>query len=197
MNLDELIKIISGKIILEINLSGIKNHDIKIKQIEIDSRKITPGDVFIAIKGNNFDGHDFIDQAINNGAVCCIVSNKINLSDYEKFNCQIILVEDTIISFGKIAKYIISNFNFPVIAITGSCGKTTTKEILAAILKTKGKVLYSDKSYNNNIGVPLTALKGLNNQDYVAAIFEIGTNHIGEIEYLSEIVRPDIAILAA
>ena len=76
MNLDELIKIISGKIILEINLSGIKNHDIKIKQIEIDSRKITPGDVFIAIKGNNFDGHDFIDQAINNGAVCCIVSNK-------------------------------------------------------------------------------------------------------------------------
>jgi len=194
MNLENLIEITSGSLI---NKSNESLGNIKINDISIDSRTIQTGDVFIAIKGDKFDGHDFIQEVISKGTICCLISDKNCLESLNKeLCCNIVLVDDTTKAFGQIAKYIISNFNFPVIAITGSCGKTTTKEALAAILKTKGNVLYSEKSFNNHVGVPLTALKALkNNQDYVAAIFEIGTNHRGEIDYLTKIVRPNVAIL--
>jgi len=196
MNLKNLIESTLGNLV---NAPNDNLSNVEINDISIDSRAIKTGDVFIAIQGDKFDGHDFIQDVISKGAICCVISNKKcleQLDNYEDISCEFLLVDDTTKAFGRIAKYIRSNFNFPVIAITGSCGKTTTKEILAAILKTKGDVLYSDKSFNNHVGVPLTAIKSLKDKKaYVAAIFEIGTNHQGEIDYLTEIVRPNVAIL--
>lgn len=168
----------------------------RIKSICIDSRRANPGDCFIAIKGSSFDGHDFIAQAIKNGASCVIVSisNPKLLSSNPKYKrISILNVDDTIRALGKIAALHRQRFSIPVIAVTGSNGKTTTKEMLAHVLSARMRVLRTEGTKNNNIGVPLTLLNLKSTHDI--AVVELGTNHFGEIEYLSGICRPNMAVI--
>ena len=182
MNLDTLIQVVEGRLINK----GIKR---KVNKIKIDSRKINKGDIFIALKGNNLDGHDYIKEALKRKVSAIIVSKEINI----KTKVPIILVEDTYDSLIKIGTFFRSKYDTLVIGITGSIGKTTTKEIVGDILSRKYKVLKSEKNYNNHIGIPLTLTK-LNNT-YDICVLEMGMNHLGEISKLSKMIKPDIAVI--
>ncbi|HSV43621.1 MAG TPA: UDP-N-acetylmuramoyl-tripeptide--D-alanyl-D-alanine ligase [Candidatus Bathyarchaeia archaeon] len=162
-----------------------------VRHISIDSRAVKKGDLFIAIRGEQFDGHDFVKQAVENGAAGILISRRV---DTLSSAITVIRVkEDTTRALGKIAAFYRQQFKIPVIAVTGSAGKTTTKELLAQVLSTKYRVLKNYKSYNNFWGVPLTLLNLSAKHD--AAVIEVGTNHPGEIAYLTNIVRPTVAVL--
>ncbi len=182
---NELIKASKGKLISG-DGKGL------IRGISIDSRTIKNGEAFIAIKGGNFDGHDFIDDAIK-GSASCIIVNKgfIKNSNFKSLN--IIEVSGTIKAMANIANYQRRKFNIPVIAVTGSTGKTTTKEMIYAVLSKKYKVLKNEGTKNNNIGLPLTLFK-LNNE-FDIAVLELGTNHPGEISELSQICEPNVGVI--
>lgn len=190
----ELLKATAGRFI-----SGKK--DLKIKGISIDSRTIKPQEAFIAIKGNNFDGHDFISEAIKKGASCVIRERESKISNARhnttftphQSGAGFIEVRDTIKALGNIANFQRNKFALPVIAVTGSNGKTTIKEMLAWVLSLKYKVLKNEGTKNNQIGLPLTLLKL--DTSYDMAVVELGTNHPGEIEYLSRIASPNIGII--
>jgi len=155
----------------------------------IDSREVKENNLFVAIKGENFDGHNFIKEVINKSAGAVVISEEYynsHKNELESVNC--IIVSDTLDALHKLAKYHRKRFNYPVIAIGGSNGKTTTKEMLAEILACSGKVLKTYKNYNNQIGVPMMLLAMDNSYHY--AVLEIGTNMPGEISVLSHIVAP-------
>lgn len=169
-----------------LNLLDIKDNinDFKINKIRIDSRLVNDNDIFITINS----GYKYIDDSINRG--CKVIITDIN---YNNDNIYVIKVKDTIKVLGIVAKYIRSKYNGIIIGITGSNGKTTTKELLTYILSTKYKVLYTKGSLNNHIGVPSTLLELDNTYDYV--VLELGSNHMGEIKYLSDIAKPNISII--
>lgn len=160
--------------------------DIDILDISIDSRCVKPSSLFIAIKGENFDGHDFIDDAIKNGAVA-VISNK-DITNDKNFT---IVVDDTIKALGVIAKYHRSQFNCATIALTGSNGKTSVKEMIASILPHPSFSSYAN--YNNHIGLPLNVLQLNSSHRY--AVFELGANHQGEIAYTVDIVKPNVTLI--
>ncbi|MBW8036308.1 MAG: UDP-N-acetylmuramoyl-tripeptide--D-alanyl-D-alanine ligase [Planctomycetes bacterium] len=155
----------------------------------IDSRKITEGQIFFAIEGKNFDGHDFIDTAFNAGASCAVVGEGTD----KPANKPLLKVKDTTKALGDLARWWRKEHNFKVVAITGSAGKTTTRQIIAAGLGQKFKVAQSPKSFNNNIGVPLTILAAEYDCDMIVA--ELGSSGHGEISNLSRIAIPDIALI--
>ena len=157
-----------------------------------DTRLIKENDVYIGIKGENFDGNKFYDKAFDNGASVCILDN-IEDIDINKYKDKtIIKVEDSIIALGKIAAYKRSLYNIPVIAVTGSVGKTSTKDMIASVLETKYNVLKTKGNLNNNIGMPLTILEL---KDHDCLIVEMGMNHLNEISYLTKIAKPTIAVI--
>jgi len=156
--------------------------------VSIDSRSVKNGNVFIAIKGERFNGHDFIRAAIRKGAVAVIVSKKIDSAG----DRAIICVGDTTKALGQIAAWHRARFDIPVIAITGSTGKTTTKEMIASVLGTRFKVLKNVRTENNQYGVPLILLKL--NASHQIAVLELGTNQPGDIRWLAKISRPTAAI---
>lgn len=180
MNILEILKITKGTLINKINLN------LKINKFKINSKEIKKGDCYIAII-NTKDGHEYIKDAIKNGASLIIVSKKCN------YNIPTLLVQNTTKTLSQLASYIREKYNPKVIAITGSVGKTTTRQLIYSILNTKYKCLQSKKNYNNHIGVPLTIFD-LNKNDEIA-ILEMGMNHLNEIKYLSEMVTPDIAVI--
>ena len=159
-----------------------------------DTRTIEKGDIYIGIKGETFDGSEFWKQALDNGASGVIIQNvKITPEDKEKYsNKTIIVVEDTMQALYKIAQYKRSLYDIPVVAITGSVGKTSTKDIIASVVKTKYKTLKTEGNNNNNIGLPLTILKLKNHE---AMVIEMGMNHFGEISLLTNIAKPTIAVI--
>jgi len=157
--------------------------------VSLDSRSIQVGALFIAIAGDNFDGHAFIEQAKHQGAVAALVE-KI---EAKPSDIPLVCVADTRKALGKLAQIHRESFSIPLIALTGSCGKTTTKEMLRAILSESGFVLASQKSFNNDIGVPLTLLDLTTQHQF--AVIEMGANHPGEIAYLTQIAKPDIALI--
>ena len=181
MNLEEVIKFVDGKVIC-----GDLNT--KINNIKIDSRKIKKGDTFIGIKGDNYDGNKYYIDAINNGADVVIIDNEKVISKLDK---TIILVKDSIKALQDIARYKMSNIDIPVIAVTGSVGKTTTKDLIYNVLSKKYKVLKTDKNYNGQIGVPLTVLSL---KDEEILLLEMGMNEKGCMNKLSYIVKPDIVV---
>ena len=160
--------------------------DTKINNIKTDSKKVKKDDLFIALKGRKYDGNEYVLEAIKNGAILCITDRNI-----EDVKC--IKAEDTYKALSKIAHYIRNKYSIPVIAITGSNGKTTTKELIVHILKSKYNVLYNKENSNNIIGVSSTLFKLNSKADII--ILELGSNHMGEIKTLSNMCNPTTSII--
>ncbi|MDD5432187.1 MAG: UDP-N-acetylmuramoyl-tripeptide--D-alanyl-D-alanine ligase [Candidatus Omnitrophica bacterium] len=186
IEVSELLKATQGKLICG-DASG------RVKGISIDSRSINPYEAFCAIKGNNFDGHDFINNVIKNGCKCVIAESFPKPLNKDKSSLTLIKVENTTKALGDIARFRREKFNIPVIAVTGSNGKTTTKEMVACVLSKKYKVLKNEGTKNNHIGLPLTLINL--DETHSAAVLEIGTNHPGEVKYLVDIAKPNIGIV--
>ena len=167
------------------------NGDQTVKAISLDSRTIRPGALFIAIRGDNFDGHNYLTQAFQKGAKGVVVS-KPGISNQVPPRTAVIQVRDTVKALGDIARFTREQYRIPVVAITGSAGKTTTKNLLAAVLRSRKQVLVNQGSFNNHIGVPLTILRM--KPHHQIAVLELGTNQPGDIRSLSSIVKPDVAV---
>ena len=161
-----------------------------INAVSTDSRNITPGCLFVPLVGDRFDGHEYITDALNAGAAGCLYSHAPDFQRADKFYIH---VQDTGIALGALASACREKFDIPFVQITGSVGKTTTKEMIASVLREKLRILKTEGNFNNQIGVPLTLLK-LSPTDE-AAVIETGMNHFGEIEYLGSLIRPDIAVI--
>jgi UDP-N-acetylmuramoyl-tripeptide--D-alanyl-D-alanine ligase len=183
----------SEKKVLEDLLRMLAQMDIK--GVSIDSRNIKEGELFIALKGKRLDGHDFVPDAIKNGAWGALVDrssleSRPSLRDGLK---NILPVEDTLDALQKMAHMHRENFSIPLVGVTGSNGKTTTKEMLASILKEKGLVLKNEGNLNNHIGVPLTLMKL--NEHHRAAVVEMGMSAAGEIDLLAKLVNPTVGVI--
>ena len=168
--------------------AGSLSDDVEIKAITTDSRVKAPLSVFVALVGEKFDGHDYVAKAFENGAVCAIVERIPENADG-----TYIVVEDTKKALGIIAKAYKNKISPLTVAVTGSVGKTTTKEFIYAVLSEKYNILKTEGNFNNDIGLPMTLL-GLS-PDNDAAVLEMGMSHFGEIEYLSKIATPNIAVI--
>lgn len=170
------------------------NENIVCENFSKDTRTINENDVYVGIKGENFDGNTLYEQAFEKGAKVCILQG-VNISDEIKnkfYDRAVVIVEDTIKTLQKLAEYKRSLYDIPVIAITGSVGKTSTKDIIASVVGTQYKVLKTQGNLNNHIGLPLTIL-GL--KEHNALVVEMGMNNLGEISVLSKIAKPNIAII--
>lgn len=163
-----------------------------ITSVSIDSRKIGKNCLFIAIKGERFDGHDFIEEVVKK-KVSAVMINKNQLKRFSDLRIPFITVKDTTKSLGDIASVWRDKLNAKVIGITGSAGKTTTKEIIAAILSVRYRVHKTNGNNNNHIGVPLTLLNAKARHQIL--VVEQGTNHFGEIKYTAKISKPDLALI--
>ena len=164
------------------------NKPISSTRIATDTRTIKTGDIFLALTGDNFDGHDYLDIAIEKGAVAAIVSRPV-AADIAQ-----LVVDDTRLALGQLAAYRRQQHdNLTVIAITGSSGKTTCKEMLGSIFGRLAPTLITRGNLNNDLGVPMMLLELSDHHRY--AILELGANHIGEIAYTAEIVQPDVACI--
>lgn len=162
-------------------------NQLMIKSISTDSRKIDDACLFIALAGDRFDAHDFIADVKQKGAVAVLVNRKIDVE------CPQIIVKDTRLAMGHIAAYIRSLSNAKIVALTGSSGKTSVKEMTASILRHCGETLYTHGNLNNDIGVPLTLFRLT--PEHRFAVIELGANHIGEIAYTVDMVKPDSALV--
>jgi UDP-N-acetylmuramoyl-tripeptide--D-alanyl-D-alanine ligase len=163
---------------------------IPITGFSTDSRTFRQGDCFVAIRGESFDGHAFVNEARSKGATCAIVDERF---DVKKANLPLIIVKDTAIAYGRLARLHRLRFTLPVIAVAGSNGKTTTKEMITAVLSRSFAVISTEGNLNNHIGVPQTLFR-LGKEDEIAVV-EIGTNHTGELAYLCDILRPTHGVI--
>ena len=172
----------------------IGNEDLECKKFSRDTRKLKKGDIYIGIRGETFDGSKFWRQALENGASCVIVEN-VDFTDKDKKEFEgktIIKVENTLEALYNIARYKRSLYDIPVIAITGSVGKTSTKDVVANVVNQKYRTLKTIGNNNNNIGLPFTILRM---QEEEAMVLEMGMNHFGEISLLTSIAKPTICII--
>ncbi len=162
--------------------------------VSTDSRTTKAGDCFFALAGENFDGHDYIADAFAKGAVCAVINKNSKLkTQNSKLRYPILIVNDTIKALGDFAAEYRRQADYKVVAITGSVGKTTTRQIAYHVLSQYFRVYQSPKNFNNNIGLPLTLLSA--ESEHQIVITELGTNHPGEIGYLTHIAQPDIAVV--
>lgn len=156
-----------------------------------DSRRVQAGDLFFALPGGRFDGHDFLRQAAEKGAIAVVVQRSRVTKDWS--GCAMIAVEDTRKALGQLASTYREDFSLPLVAVGGSNGKTTTKELVASVLRQKVATLWSEASFNNDIGVPLTLLRL--EKSHQAAVLEAGTNHPGELAPLLKMIRPNHGVI--
>lgn len=173
----------------------LMGRDVTFIGVTTDSRKVAAGDLFIALKGERFDGHDYVAQCFEQGALAAMVNERSTLSA-QLAGKPLVVVPDTRLGLGDLAAHWRGKFAVPLAAITGSNGKTTVKEMLASILRAacgEEGVLATEGNLNNDIGLPLTLLKLRANHRY--AVAEMGMNHPGEIAYLTRIARPTIALI--
>jgi len=183
--LRDIVEAVGGTII-----GGPCDLDQTVKYVDTDSRNIHEGGLFVPLEGEHFDGHSFINNALESGAAGCLTARDRETYLPGKFYIK---VRSPRRALRDLAKYYKSKFDIPFIAITGSVGKTTTKDMVAAALGEKFRVLKTDGNFNNDIGLPLTILRL--NSEHQICVLEMGMNHPGEIEYLSSIVEPDVAII--
>lgn len=184
IRINQLAEVIGGRILSGEGKSPFNG-------VSIDSRTIQPGQLFFAIAGENFDGHNYVGQAIEKGA-CCVVVERETVPP-GSCTAAIMQVENTIAALGQFAKWYRQQLRAKVIAITGSVGKTTTRQILHQILSGFYKCRQAQNSFNNHIGVPLTILSAQADDEIL--LLELGSNHLGEIEILTGIANPDVAII--
>ena len=163
-------------------------------KISTDSRTLDQGDLFVALKGEQFDGHQFLEQAVSRGAAGVVVAlEKQEASGVQGFQIPVVGVPDTLRAFGDLAEFWRRRYPIPLVAITGSNGKTTTKEMVAAIFSQSWRVLKNHGTFNNLVGVPLTLLQLTSSHQ--AAVVELGMNQPGEIERLTEITHPEVGMI--
>jgi UDP-N-acetylmuramoyl-tripeptide--D-alanyl-D-alanine ligase len=157
-----------------------------------DSRKAGPGDLFFALSGERFDAHNFLPEVAKSGVIAVVAERKKIPAD---FITTVIAVDDTREALGNLAARYRKDFDLPIIAVGGSNGKTTTKELLASVLRQKFKTLWSEASFNNDVGVPITLLKL--NSEHEVAVLEVGTNHPGELAPLLHLVHPGLGVITS
>ena len=184
--LSDIAKMVYGKLHAGLSLTDAEAAQITLNSVATDSRKVTNDQLFIAIKGERFDAHDFV-SSLADQAGAALVDHWVD--------CDLpqIVVADTRMALAQFAAAWRQRFDLPLVALTGSNGKTTVKEMLSAILAVKGEVLATIGNLNNDLGVPLTLLRLRQKHDY--AVIEMGANHHGEIAFLTNIGQPDVAIL--
>jgi UDP-N-acetylmuramoyl-tripeptide--D-alanyl-D-alanine ligase len=170
-------KFVGGESLLQRHVAGVS----------IDSRETGPGFLFVPIRGERFDGHDFIKAAFDAGALCCLSEKPLDGS------APYILVPSALDAFQRIAAYYRSLFHIPAVGVTGSAGNTTTNELVAGVLSQKYRILKNEGNLNNQTGVPRTVFRL--GPEHEAAVIEMGMNHFGEIANLARIVRPDICVI--
>lgn len=185
IKLQDIIKAVNGKLLVE-------GKQKEFSKVVIDSRKVSKGDIFFAIKGENFDAHKFVDNVLENGAGLVIVHKE---DEYKSLSeeSSVILVEDTKKALLDLAGFYIDTLDIKVVGITGSTGKTSTKDLIAAALSEKYKVFKTKGNFNNDIGMPLMIFEL--NREYEVAILEMGMSNLGEIETLARIAKPDVAVI--
>lgn len=183
-------KVLSAKTIAQMvdgRLSGSEN--IMVSNISTDTRNMEKDSLFVAISGEKFDGHNFIEQAVQNGAVLVMAQEGKDIPD----DIPAVFVPDTVKALGRLASAYRDMFDIPVVAVTGSVGKTSTKDMIASILSAHFKVHKTKGNFNNEIGLPLSVLDL--DETHEVAVFELGMRGFGEINELSKIVKPDIAVI--
>lgn len=161
--------------------------EVTLCHITTDTREVADGSLFVALLGERFDAHQFADQAISAGASALLVSRRLDIPVTQ------IVVEDTRIAFGKIGAWVRQQVPAKVVGLTGSSGKTSVKEMTAAMLKQCGETLYTAGNLNNDFGVPMTLLRLT--PEHRFAVIEMGANHQGEIAYTTHLVKPDVALV--
>ncbi|MFY0545098.1 UDP-N-acetylmuramoyl-tripeptide--D-alanyl-D-alanine ligase [Brevibacillus sp. H7] len=161
--------------------------------VHFDTRELTPGALFVAIQGKGRDGHDFLLQAADNGARAAIISDQTKIPRDLPAEFGLLLVNDTLRAFQKLAAAYRRGFSFPFVAVTGSNGKTTTKDMIAHLLESKLPVYKTFKNLNNHLGVPYSLLQL--DDAHQAAVLELGMNHAGEIDLLASLVQPKISVI--
>lgn len=179
----DIINICKGKLICG-------NENAILRKVEKDTRLIEKGDTYVGIKGEKLDGNALYEKAFENGAEICIISG-ITAKPYE--GKTIIEVEDSIKALQELARYKRSLYDIPIVAVTGSVGKTSTKDIIASIMSEKYKVLKTEGNMNNHIGLPITILRL---QDHEAMVVEMGMDHLGEIRVLTNIAHPNMSVIS-
>jgi UDP-N-acetylmuramoyl-tripeptide--D-alanyl-D-alanine ligase len=190
MSLSEAAKALDARMVGE---------DVRFRAVSTDSRKIVAGDLFVALRGENFDGYEFVPGALQDGAVAAVVNADSYAANASVASPEsgLLIVEDTRLALGQLAAYWRRKFEVPLVGITGSNGKTTVKEMLASVLRTAAgsddAVLATKGNLNNDIGMPLTLLQL--NARHRYAVIEMGMNHPGEIDYLTRIACPDVALV--
>ena len=185
ITLRQLIAAVDGTL-----LGDFSDLDAAVTSVDTDSRNIQPGSLFIPLEGERFDGHSFIPAALSAGAAGCLTARARDSYAPGKFYVK---VRSTQRALRDLARWYKKQFDIPFVCITGSVGKTTTKDMVAAVLREKFRVHKTNGNFNNNIGLPLTLLR-LEKADEIC-VLEMGMNHAGEIEYLSDIVEPDVALI--
>jgi len=165
------------------------------KNVCLDSRKAQPGDLFLAVKGEHFDGHDFLNEVAAKGVAAVVVEKSKVQSPKPKLapGVAMLVVEDVRIAFGKLAAAYRKDFDLPVVCVGGSNGKTTVKELIASVLRQKLATVWNEASFNNDIGVPLTLLRL--EKKHQAAVVEAGTNHPGELAPLVKMIQPKFGVI--
>jgi UDP-N-acetylmuramoyl-tripeptide--D-alanyl-D-alanine ligase len=167
--------------------------DGEVKRVCTDSRQVGPGDAFFALAGERFDGHEFVAEAVARGAVAVVVNrSRVSLAPA---GCAVVAVEDTRRALGQLAARYRESFKIPTVAVGGSNGKTSTKDLIAAVLRQRLRVVSSEASFNNDIGVPLTLLRLESTHE--AAVLEAGTNHPGELAPLVQMIRPTLGVITS
>ena len=185
ITLAQLLEAVNGRL-----LEGYDRLDTPIGQVETDSRSIHPGTLFLPLVGDRFDGHAYISSALEGGAIGCVTAREPDAPLPGKFYVK---VEDTKRALRDLAVWYKNRFAIPFIAVTGSVGKTTTKDMLAAVLGVRYRVLKTEGNFNNDVGLPLTLLR-LSAGDQ-AAILEMGMDGPGQIDYLAGMVQPDAGVI--
>lgn len=187
MKVEDIVKATNGKLLVGKLQENCENFC-------TDTRKIQKGDVYVGLKGEKFNGNEYYKDALEKGAKVAVISGiKISEEDLKQYNDKTIIeVEDSLEAFGDIARYKRELYNIPVIQITGSVGKTSTRDIIANVVRTQYKTLQTEGNQNNAIGLPTTLLKLKNHE---AVVVESGMNHLGEIRYLGKIAKPTVAVI--
>src|SRR5882724_6070185 len=174
-----------------VSATGEFDHKAIAQAYSIDSRTIKPGELFFAVKGERLDGHDFVEAALHNGAVGAVIERKrvARFADTSK----LLVVDDTLLALQSLGAAVRRRWGKPLVAVTGSAGKTTTKEAIAHVLAARFRVMKSEGNLNNHFGLPLQLLKL--EPEHEIAVIEMGMSHAGEIATLAKLSRPDVGVV--